>query len=169
MSARGRRRMLGGVAGALLLIGVGLTPPAQVTDAAFTDREYSSATFGAFTVPAPTITSCTTVNNGLGIFQSVTLVWASPYPATGVSLTLTQGATTATVPAANITTTGPVSGSYTHTALLTQGLLSSLLTNLLGSTTTMTARNLLAGTTWVSAGASRQLAVGALGVGSSCT
>ena len=170
MSARGRRRVLGGVAGALLLIGVGLTPPAQVTDAAFTDREYSTATFRAFTVPAPTITSCTAVNNGLGIFQSVTLVWTSTYPATGVSLTLTQGSTTATVPAANITTTGPAAGGvYTHTAVLTQGLLASLLTNLLGSTTTMTARNLLVGTTWVSAGATRQLAVGALGVGSSCT
>lgn len=153
----------------MLLIGIGLTPAAQVTDAAFTDSEYSTATFSAFTVPVPTITACNPVNNGLGIFQSVTLVWTSPYPAAGVSLTLTQGSTTATVPAANITTTGPASGVYTHTALLTQGLLASLLTNLLGSTTTMTARNLLVGTTWVSTGASRQLAVGALGIGSSCT
>lgn len=169
MSTRRRRRPRGGVAGVMLLIGIGFVPAVQTTDAAFSDPEYATATFTAFTVPVPTITSCTTVNNGLGVFQSVTLVWTSPYPAAGVSLTVTQGATTAPVPASNITTTGPSAGLYTHTAVLSQGVLASLVTNLLGSTTTLTARNLLAGTTWVSTGATRLLTVGALGLGSSCT
>lgn len=163
------RRVLAGVAGAALLIGIGIAPVPEATDATFTDREYGRATFSAFTVPVPTITSCTAVNNALGIFDRVTLVWTSAYPATGVRLTLTQGTTTAVVPAASITTTGPVAGVYTHTAVLSQGLLVSLLANLLGSTTTLTVNNLLAGTSWVSVGATRLLTVGALGIGSSCT
>ncbi len=53
--------------------------------------------------------------------------------------------------------------------MLTQALLTSLISNLLGSTTTMTATNLLAGTTWVSAGSSRQLSIALLGLNASCT
>ncbi|MFJ4174885.1 hypothetical protein [Microbacterium sp. NPDC089696] len=164
------RRLLAGILGLTLFAGVGLLGSARSTEARFTDVEFtSSGTFTAFTVPVPTITGCTATVNGLGIFQSVTLVWTSPYPANGVRLTLVQGTTTAVVPASNITTTGPTGGLYTHTAVLSQGLLVSLLANLLGSTTTMTVNNLLVGTSWISAGASRQLAVGALGIGASCT
>ncbi|MEV4737875.1 MULTISPECIES: hypothetical protein [unclassified Microbacterium] len=164
------RRLLVGILGLSLFAGVGLLGAARVTEARFTDVEFTaSGTFTAFTVPVPTITACTVALNGLGIFQSVTLVWTSPYPANGVRLTLTQGTTTAVVPAANITTTGPTGGLYTHTAVLSQGLLASLIANLLGSTTTMTVNNLLSGTSWTSTGATRQLAVGALGIGGSCT
>lgn len=164
------RRFLVGVVGLSLLVAGGAVATASSTDARFTDTEQTaSGTFRSFLVPPPTITACTPVNNGLNIFQSVTLVWTSPYPASGVRLTLTQGATTAVVPASNITTSGTTGSVYTHTAVLTQGLLASLLTHLLGSTTTMTVTNLLPGTTWVSAGVSRQLAVGALGIGSACT
>lgn len=169
-SVRVGARLLAGILGLTLFAGIGLLSAAGHTQARFTDTEYtSSGTFTAFTVPVPAITACTVTNNGLGIFQSVTLVWTSPYPANGVRLTLTQGATTAVVPAANITTTGPTGGLYTHTAVLSQGLLASLLTNLLGSTTTITANNLLVGTSWVSAGASRQLSIGVAGLGSTCT
>lgn len=164
-----RQRVLAGVAGAALLCGVALAPPAQITDAAFTDPEYGRATITAFRVPPATIIACTVANNGLGVFQNVRLVWTSVYPASGVRLTLTQGATTAVVPAANITTTGPAGGLYTHTAVLTQSLLASLISNLLGSTTTLTVTNLLAGTTWVSAGTSRQLSIALLGLNASCT
>jgi hypothetical protein len=169
MIVRRRQRILAGLAGMTLLVGVGWAPTVQTTDAAFTDPEYARTTITAFQVPAPTITACTVANNGLGVFQSVTLVWTSPYPANGVRLTLTQGATVATVPAANITTSGPAGGLYTHTAVLTQSVLTSLISNLLGSTTTMTATNLLSGTTWVSAGSSRQLSIALLGLNASCT
>lgn len=169
MNVRRRHRALAGVAGVALLVGIGMAPIAQVTDAAFTDPEHGQATITAFRVPTPTITACVVTNNGLGVFQSVRIDWTSPYPATGVRLTLTQGATTAVVPASNITTTGPAAGLYTHSAVLTQALLTSLISNLLGSTTTLTATNLLAGTTWVSAGASRQLSVALLGLNASCT
>lgn len=169
MTTRRRRRILAGLVGATLLLGVGLAPTAQTTDAAFTDPEYSRTTITAFRVPAPTIIACAVTNNVLGVFQSVRLDWTSPYPAAGTRLTLTQGATTAVVPASNITTTGPAAGLYTHSAVLTQALLTSLISNLLGSTTTMTATNLLAGTTWVSAGSSRQLSIALLGLNASCT
>lgn len=152
MNERRQRRILAGVVGVTMLVGVGVAPTAQTTDAAFTDPEYARTTITAFQVPAPTIIACAITNNGLGVFQSVRLDWTSPYPATGVRLTLTQGATTAVVPAANISTTGPAAGS-----------------NLLGSTTTMTATNLLVGTTWVSAGSSRQLSIALLGLNASCT
>ncbi len=169
MTMRRQQRILAGVAGGALLCGVALAPTAQTTDAAFTDPEYARTTITAFRVPAPTIVACAVSNNGLGVFQSVRLDWTSPYAATGTRLTLTQGATTAVVPAANITTSGPAAGLYTHSAVLTQSLLTSLISNLLGSTTTMTATNLLAGTSWVSAGASRQLSVALLGLNASCT
>lgn len=169
MSSQMRRRVLAGVAGAALLTGVAITPAAHETDAAFTDAEQATATITAFRVPAPTITACTISNNALGVFQSVTLIWTSPYPASGVRLTLIQGATTSVVPAANITTTGPVGGLYTHTAALSQALFVSLISNLLGSTTTLSVTNLLAGTSWVSVAATRQLSVALLGLGATCT
>lgn len=169
MSTRRRHRTLAGIAGVALLFGLGMAPAAQVTDAAFTDSDYGRATITAFRVPAPSILACGVTNNGLGIFQSVRIDWTSPYPAAGTRLTLTQGATTATVPAGNITTSGPAAGLYTHSAVLTQALLTSLLSNLLGSTTTLTATNLLVGTSWVSAGASRQLSIALLGLNATCT
>lgn len=165
-----RRRLLAGILGASLLVAAGATTSIPRTDARFTDAERSaSGAFSAFTVPAPSITGCTVTLNALGVFQSVRLVWTSPYPANGVRVTLVQGASTAVVPSANITTTGPVGGLYTHAAVLSQGLLVSLLANLLGSSTTITVNNVLVGTSWVSAGAVRVLAIGALGIGGSCT
>jgi hypothetical protein len=165
-----RRRLLAGILGVSVLTGASALAGAQQVDARFTDLEYAaSSTFTSFTVPPATITACTITNNALGIFQSVTLVWTSIYPASGVRLTLTQGATTAVVPASNISTSGPSGGVYTHTAVLSQTLLSSLITNLLGSTTTLTVNNLLAGTAWVSVGVSRQLSMTLAGLGATCT
>lgn len=165
-----RRRLLAGILGVSILAGATVLSGAQPVDARFTDTEYAaSGTFASFTVPPATITACTITNNALGIFQSVTLVWTSIYPASGVRLTLTQGTTTAVVPASNISTSGPSSGVYTHTAVLSQTLLSSLITNLLGSTTTLTVNNLLAGTAWVSVGVSRQLSMTLAGLGATCT
>lgn len=173
MTARARasrRRLLAGILGVSVLAGASAVAGVHPVDARFTDPEYTaSGTFSSFTVPPATITGCTVTNNALGLFQSVTLVWTSIYPASGVRLTLTQGATTAVVPASNISTSGPSGGVYTHTAVLSQTLLSSLITNLLGSTTTLTVNNLLAGTAWVSVGVSRQLSMTLAGLGATCT
>ncbi len=163
------RRLVAGLAGAAVLVGVCGAPTTQVTEAAFTDREAGTATITAFRVPAPTITACTITNNGAGMFQNVRLVWTSPYGATGVRLTLSQGTTTDTVPAGSISTTGPVNGLYTHTAVLNQSLLVSLISNLFGSTTTMRVTNLLSGTSWVSVAATRQLTIAFAGTGATCT
>lgn len=164
------RRTLAGLAGLALLIGVAAAPPAQLTEAQFTDPEYaSSSAFTAATLATPTITACTIQNNGLGVFQSVTLTWTSPYVAANVRLTATSGTTTGTVPAANITSSGPVGGLYTYTATLNQALLTSLVSNLLGSTTTLAVTNLLPGTTWVSPAATRRLTIALLGLNASCT
>lgn len=168
-----KRRMLAGVAGLAALTGVAVLPSAQLTEAQFTDSEYTSASFQATTLVAPTITACTIQNLsviGIGlVFQSVTLTWTSTYPPADIHLTATSGATTGTVPAANITSSGPVGGVYTYSATLSQALLTSLVSNLLGSTTTLAVTSVLPGTAWTSPGATRKLAIGLLGLGATCT
>lgn len=166
-----RRRLLRGLAAvvgfAVLVSALTVRSAVPPTDAAFADAEYTRATFTGFTVPVPTITSCT-IQNSLGVFQSATLVWTSPYPGSGVRLNLTIGGSTVTVPAVNISTTGPSAGLYTHTSVLTSSLLSGLLGTILNVDTTMTVQNLLSGSLWVSVGASRVLRVQLLGA-TTCT
>ncbi|GAT73872.1 hypothetical protein [Microbacterium hydrocarbonoxydans] len=168
----GWRKVIAGLAGALVLLGAAVVPPTQTTEAAFTDAEHATATFAATTLETPVITSCTpqTLNViGVGlVFQSVTLVWTAPYPVAGVKLTATSGANTGTVPASNISTSGPVNGTYTHTAVLSQALLTSLVTNLLGSTTTLAVTS-VAGTSWTSPAATRRLTIALLGLNPTCT
>lgn len=170
-----KRRMLAGLAGVSALAGVAVLPFAQLTEAQFTEAQFidadyaSSTTFTASTLATSVITSCTVANNGLGVFQSVTLTWTSPYVAANVHLTATSGATTGTVPAASISSSGPVGGLYTYSATLNQALLTSLVSNLLGSTTTLTVTNLLPGTNWVSPAVTRKLTIALLGLNASCT
>ena len=164
--------MLAGLAGLLVLAGAAVVPTAQQTDAAFTDAEHASATFAATTLATPVITSCTTqtvsvIGVGL-VFQSATIVWTAPYPVAGVKLTATSGANSGTVPPSNISTTGPVNGTYTHTAVLSQALLTSLVTNLLGSTTTLAVTS-VAGSAWTSPAATRKLTIALLGLNPTCT
>lgn len=163
------RRMLAGLAGLSLLAGVAALPPAQVTEAQFTDPDFGSSTFTAQTLVTPVITGCTVANNGLGIFQSVTITWTALYPLASVRLTATSGTTTGTVAPANITASGPVAGVYSYSATLSQALLTSLVSNLLGSTTTLTVTSLIPSTTWVSPGATRKLTIALLGLNAACT
>lgn len=167
-----RRRVTAAVLGISVLVGVAAAPPASLTEAAWTDAESATAPASALTLSTPTITGCTIQNLsviGVGlVFQSVTLTWTSAYPLANVRLTATSGANTGTVPPANIASSGPVGGLYTYSATLNQALLTSLVTNLLGSTTTLTATNVM-GSNWVSAGASRRLAIGLLGLNATCT
>ena len=163
-----RRRIVAGIAGLALLLGVGLTPPVQQSDAYFTDAEYGSATFTSILLATPTITSCTVQNNVLGVFQSATLVWTAPYPLTGVKLTATSGANTGTV-SSGISVSGPVGGVYTYTAVLTEGLLTSIISNLLGSTTTLAVTSVYPGSSWTSPAVTRKLTIALLGLGATCT
>lgn len=90
MTSPRRRRALAGIAGAAMLVGVGLTPGAQITDAAFTDPELSSATITAFDVPEPVSSQtpgCVAQSGLLGVNPTVTIYWRVPAGVTGYSLT----------------------------------------------------------------------------------
>ena len=90
MTAPRRHRVLAAVAGAALVVAVGLTPAAQVTDAAFTDRETATATFTAIDVPEPVSSQtpgCTAQSGLAGVNPTVTIYWRVPVGVTGYSLT----------------------------------------------------------------------------------
>ncbi|MFS0854138.1 hypothetical protein [Microbacterium sp. 179-I 3D4 NHS] len=162
--------MVAGAVGLSVLVGALGAAGVPATEARFTDAEHTtSSTFTALRLATSTITGCTVQNNGLGGFQSVTLSWTSPHPPAWVRLTLTQGATSAVVPAANISSSGPVGGLYSYTATLSITTLGALLANLLGGTTTLAVTNVHPGSSWVSPAVSRRLTIGALGLNSTCT
>lgn len=165
MSAQRKRRVLAGVIGASLLIGVGAAPTPQMTDAAFTDSEYaSSLTLTAATLQTPVVTSCT-VTSFLGTFTGFTIVWTSPYVKANERLSINN----TVVDPVNVTQSG--AGPYTYSATLTSGLLSTLLGSLLGSTNTVKVEA-VAGTSWMSPAATKTLSVGGLlglGGNNTCT
>lgn len=172
MSRGMRRRVAAAVLGASVLVGVAAAPSAGLTEAAWTDAERATAPASALTLSTPVITGCTVQNlNVIGVglvFQSVTLTWTSLYPLANTRLTATSGTTTGTVPSANITASGPVAGVYSYSATLNQALLTSLVSNLLGSTTTLTVTSVM-GTNWASPGATRKLTIALLGLNATCT
>ncbi|WP_407357856.1 hypothetical protein LTA6_002243 [Microbacterium sp. LTA6] len=164
MNASSRHRMLAGVIGAILLVGISLAPSAQVTDAAFTDSEHTTATLTAATLETPVVTSCT-VTSFLGTFTGFTIVWTSPYVKANERLSINN----VTVAPANITQSG--AGPYTYTSTISSGLLNTLLGSLLGSTNTVRVEA-IAGTSWASQAATKTLSVGGLlglGGNNTCT
>lgn len=166
-----RRRVVAGLAGLALLIGLGAAPPVQQTDAAWADSEFGSGSFAAATLSSPTNMTCTVANAPplFLTFQSVTITWVSAYawaPASGPKSTLTASSSTKTSTVTGVTTTG--TGPYTHSVTLTQALLESLVTNLLGSTTTFKVTN-VAGTNWVSPSQTKTLTMTLAGLGAACT
>ncbi|WP_431071174.1 hypothetical protein [Microbacterium phyllosphaerae] len=93
MTFRRRHRVLAGVAGVALLVGIGIAPTAQVTDAAFTDPESGRATITAFDVPEPVSSQtpgCVASSGLLGANPIVTIYWRVPVGVTGYSLTTTE-------------------------------------------------------------------------------
>lgn len=161
-----------------LLVGLALTAavpaptaePAPLpgwTEAAWSDPEYASGgqvTAGA--MPKPTITECTTQTRvvllvGI-VFKSVTLTWTSERD-TGDQRVAFAGKTANVTP----TRTGPVGGVYTYSATYEEGLLSSLIGNLLGSTTRITVETQSGN--WVSPAATKDLRVELLGMNPKCT
>lgn len=127
-----RRRALAAIAGAAMLVGVGLAPAAQMSDAAFTDEEQAQTTITARLLP-PQITSIPTCIRPPvlgGSFMKVTWGWpaVAPYSSFSGSNVEWRVGTTVIVP----TVTGPdAQGRYT--ADITTGLLSGLLGSLLGA------------------------------------
>ena len=177
-----RRRNLGwsrGVAAILslgLLTGIAVGTPVvlrpQPVAAAWTDQENGRAAITAGTVPNPTNLTCT-LTSLLGAVTSVTLTWKTtePMPAT-FRLAAVSGAN-ATPTTGNVTVTPAlVAGTTdTYTATIQLGLLTTLLTGLLGGTATLGVSG-TAGDNWVSPGWARaELKIALLGLllGSSCT
>lgn len=173
MSGGRMRRALVAVVGLCLALGaLVMNPTVEETDAAFTDSEYASTALSAAELVAPTAGTCTVTTKvvvlvGI-VFDSVTMTWTSPYPKENVRLTVTRGSQTVVVDPGDIIQSGPTNGTYTYTVTLNQGLLESLIGNLLGSTTTLTVVN-VAGEAWHSPAHTRQLYIGLLGLSPSCT
>lgn len=145
-----------------------LWPRAALTDASYTDGEYAaSGTLTAATLSNPTNMTCS-VQKTLGVFASVTIGWHSAYPLTatvgGVTV-LTASSSVKTSTVTGITSSG--TGPYTYSVTLDQSLLTSLVTNLLGSTTTFTVKN-TAGTNWTSASLTKTLTMSLAGLGATC-
>ncbi|CAH0155970.1 hypothetical protein SRABI76_00912 [Microbacterium oxydans] len=162
---RRSRRLLAGVVGLAVLVGVAALPSVQMTEARFTDSEYSTASFTASTLETPVITSCT-VTSFLGSFTGLTITWTSPYLKVQERLSINAVA----VDNANVTQTG--SGPYTYSATISSTLLNTLLGSLLGSSNTVRVESIYAGTSWASPAATKTLSVGGLlglGGNNTCT
>jgi len=160
------------LAAAMLMSTFGI--PREQSDATFTDAESTVASLNAATMPAPNVTGCTVQTLlGLGIvFESVTITWTSSYDPGHVQLTVRPpGGTPVQVSSQNITASAPVSGVYTYTAVLTQGLLENLLRNLLGGRTVLAVTELRPNSSWISPETTRTLSISALGglLGNTCT
>ncbi|MFK0240555.1 hypothetical protein ACIQTX_06790 [Microbacterium sp. NPDC090281] len=160
-----RTRILAGVVGLAVLVGVASSPAVQMTDAAFTDSEYAAGSFTAATLASPVVTSCT-VTSFLGTFTGFTINWTSPY------LKVQQRFSINNVVVDNTNVTQSGSGPYTYTSTISSGLLNTLLGSLLGSTNAVKVETVYAGTSWVSPAATRSLSVGGLlglGGNNTCT
>lgn len=165
------RPLIAALAILAVLIACGAGPGVQRTDAAWADSEFGAGTFTAATLSSPTNMTCTVANAPplFLTFQSVTITWVSAYawaPASGPKSTLTASSSTKTSTVTGVTTTG--TGPYTHSVTLNQALLESLVTNLLGSTTTFKVTN-VAGTNWVSSSQTKTLTMTLAGLGAACS
>lgn len=161
-----RRRVVAGLAGLALLIGLGAAPPVQQTDAAWADPEFGSGSFAALTLVTPVVTGCS-VTSFLGTFTGFTITWTSTHDKGFQRLTIQDVA----VPPANISQTG--TGLWTYSSTLSASVLSTLLTGgLLGATNTVKVFT-AAGLNWRSpATVTRTLSVGGLlglGGNNTCT
>jgi len=148
MSVRRRNRLLSGIIGATLLIVMGAAPPAQMTDAAFTDPEpMASGTFTALTLAPPQITSVSCTTSLLSGGNTV-VKWRWPASASGAGFTSANAQWQLASGWQSVPTTGPVAGEYTTS--FNQAVLTGLLTSVLGGTFTVPVRT-AAGTQWTSA------------------
>lgn len=118
MSARTRgRRVMAGVIGVAVLIGVGMLPTAQLTDAAFTDSEHATATLTSYDVPEPVsnATPACTATGLLNLAPTVKIWWKLPDGAAVAGYTL----------------------AHAEFGQITSGLLEPILSNLLSNVSTL--------------------------------
>lgn len=167
VAERGPRRR---VAIALLAIGACAAllawPRPALTDAAYTDAEYvASGTISAGSLSNPTNMTCTPTK-ALGIITGVTVTWQSAYPLTPTTVPTSKLTANPSSYVSTISSSG--TGPFTYTMTLNEGLLGGILGNTLGSTVTFTVVN-QAGTNWQSAGITKTLTTGALGLNPKCT
>ncbi|CAN7437586.1 hypothetical protein LJR186_002864 [Microbacterium foliorum] len=151
MTGRRGRRVLAGVAGAALLLGIGMAPSAQMTEAAFTDSDHARTTITALRLAPPQITgfsSCIRPPVLGGSFMKIVFQWpnaAAPYSTMTSANVQWRVGTTVIAPVV----TGPdAQGRYT--ADITTGLLSGLLGSLLGADVILEMRTTYSG--WTSPG-----------------
>jgi hypothetical protein len=130
-----RRRLVASIVGLAALL------PAQ-TEAAWADVELGSASFTAFTVPSPAITSCTFNPNVVGLLSSYTVVYTIP---AGYTINYAYSSSAAFTSPTVITPTS-TSGTTTVTSTFSLGLLGGLL----GSNVYVGARLTLPSTSWSS-------------------
>lgn len=109
------RRALAGVLGVSLLMGIGVLPRAEQTEAAWTDAEQATATASAYNVPEPVANAdpfCT-ATGVLNLAPEVKIWWRAPAGATGFT---------------------SAQAEFGH--ILNNGLLEPILSNLLSSVST---------------------------------
>lgn len=143
----------------------------DAVDAGWNDAEHLGGSLASASLPTPGITACTTTTV-LGVFSSVTVTWsvqeAERLTGMGFRLTLQEGGTQRVVDSPSIADLGvDGSGRHRYSWTASRGLLSSLISNLLGSTTTITVQGLLGN--WTSTGDDAQLSIALLGLNPQCT
>lgn len=169
-----KRRALVAAAGLALIIGTALSPAISQTEASFVDNETATSTVSSGSMATPVVTSCSVTTHlvvlvGL-VFKDLTLAWTSTHPPSQISLTATsQAGATSIINSSYITSSGPVGGVYSYSTTLSEGLLGSLLGNLLGGTTTFTLKSVVPGTSWASSSTTKQLKIALLGLNPTCT
>jgi hypothetical protein len=119
------KRALVGLA-VLALAAALLVSPPRPTLASWADTEKATGSFAAYTVPKPTITSCSS-SNVLGS-GNITIKWkynsTSPTPTSTFWFSSSSLITLVLLPGST-TTTGPIAGEYTTS--FSSGLLTGLL------------------------------------------
>jgi hypothetical protein len=172
MSVGLRGRLIAGVVGMAMLIGVGVVPSISSTEAAWARSEHVASAFTAYDVPEP-ISSTTpgcTASGLLNLSPSVTIRWRVPPGVAGYSIANTefghiqnQGLIEPILSnlLQNVTTTGTAEGYVTTIG-------GTLLANLLGGKKTLGIRFVGPGG-WKSDWLVAVAEFGALGIGNRCS
>lgn len=138
-----------------------------ITEAAWLDAQYARGPVEAGTLDVPTITACTTENEGTnGAMSGVTLTWTSVLddPARMLLAFSVTAGTVFEAPTDRIVVTGPAAGLYTFTFTATASELDAALGPLAGASVGA-AVSTRAGTEWRSDVATRTVSVGTLSGG----
>ncbi|KJC64060.1 hypothetical protein [Agreia bicolorata] len=158
------------VVGAALIAAWGIGGGVDETEASWTDQEFARTTLTATTIPNPVIQSCVLSPGTLGTNPTITMKWNFPagtgYAApANVAYAVAEGGLLSNLTVAllgqGITTSGPVSGTYTTT------FSSSLLGGLLGGSYGLYLQTVDA-TGWTSGRAGATAAMGLVGANPTC-